>query len=149
MDEALKIFRIIATEFKDIPDEDTTDESGNTTYGAKTYLELYSGLISKKRFGKLYGMALAYMTAHKLKMMGFGSQDDNIGSMATALRLSSASEGETSVSFNTALTGTTDADAEYGLTIYGREFLTIKSRVIVGIVSAGEPVIVRGVFDGI
>ena len=39
--EALEIFRIVATEFADIPDEDTTDETtGKKTYGVKTYLEL-------------------------------------------------------------------------------------------------------------
>lgn len=138
--EALKIFRIVATEFSDIPDDDTTDADGKTTYGVNTYLELYADQISVKRFGKTYAKALAYLTAHKLKMMDKG-EDDGFGSIGAALRIASASEGETSVSFGSTV-NTTDTDSEYGLTIYGIEFLTLRRMSIIPIVSAGEPVAV-------
>lgn len=147
--EALRIFRIVATEFSDIPDDDTTDEDGETTYGVNTYLELYADQISVKRFGKTYAKALAYLTAHKLKMMDKG-EDDGFGSIGAALRIASASEGETSVSFGTTVT-TTDTDSEYGLTIYGIEFLTLRRMSIIPIVSSGEPVAVPkgGVYGAI
>lgn len=135
--EALKIFRIIGAEFSEIPDDDVTDSSG-TVYGVNTYLELYADQISAKRFGKSYTKALAYLTAHKMKMMDRGAED-GFGSMGAALRVASASEGETSVSFSGSIS-TTDPESEYGLTIYGVEFLTIKRNVIIPIVSAGEPV---------
>lgn len=135
--EALRIFRIIGGEFSAIPDDDVTDESG-TVYGMNTYLELYADQISAKRFGKSYTKALAYLTAHKLKMMDKGA-DDGFGSMGAALRVASASEGETSVSFSGSIS-TADAESEYGLTIYGVEFLTLKRNAIIPIVSAGEPV---------
>lgn len=135
--EALKIFRIIGAEFSEIPDDDVTDSSG-TVYGVNTYLELYADQISAKRFGKSYTKALAYLTAHKMKMMDRGAED-GFGSMGAALRVASASEGETSVSFSSSIS-TTDPESEYGLTIYGVEFLTIKRNVIIPIVSAGEPV---------
>ena len=135
--EALRIFRIIGGEFSAIPDDDVTDESG-TVYGMNTYLELYADQISAKRFGKSYTKALAYLTAHKLKMMDKGA-DDGFGSMGAALRVASASEGETSVSFSSSIS-TADAESEYGLTIYGVEFLTLKRNAIIPIVSAGEPV---------
>ena len=130
--EALKIFRIVASEFNGIPDGD--DESG----GILTYFSIFSDLISVSRFGKSYPKALAYLTAHKLKMMGLGVDSDNIGSIAASLRLSSASEGETSVSFSTNQGTNMQPDAEYALTIYGLEFLTLKRNAIIGIVSAGE-----------
>ncbi len=141
MKETLRIFRIVAGEFSDIPDEDTTADE-TTVYGVKTYIDLFHDQISAKRFGASYTKALAYLTAHKLKMMDKGA-DDGFGSMGAALRVASASEGETSVSFGTSVS-TADADSEYGLTIYGIEFLTLKRNAIIPIVSAGEPVIPVG-----
>lgn len=135
--EALKRFRIIGDEFREIPDDDVTDGS-DTVYGVNTYLELFADQISAKRFGRSYTKALAYLTAHKLKMMDKGT-DDGFGSMGAALRVASASEGETSVSFSSSIS-TADAESEYGLTIYGVEFLTLKRNAIIPIVSAGEPV---------
>ncbi len=137
MKETLRIFRIVAGEFSDIPDEDTTADE-TTVYGVKTYIDLFHDQISAKRFGTSYTKALAYLTAHKLKMMDKGA-DDGFGSMGAALRVASASEGETSVSFGTSVS-TADADSEYGLTIYGIEFLTLKRNAIIPIVSAGEPI---------
>lgn len=137
--DALEIFRIIATEFADIPDDDVIDaESGKvTTYGIRTYMELYMDQISEKRFGPSYQKALAYLTAHKLKMSGLGA-DNGVGTIADALRVSSVSEGETSVSFSTNQSTNLSVDAEYALTIYGLEFLTLKRNAIIPIVSAGE-----------
>ena len=134
--DALTIFRVVATEFADIPDDDVTDEDGNVTYGVNTYISLYADLISKKRFGKLYEKALAYLTAHKLKMMGLGNAEN--GTISDALRVSSYSEGETSISFSTNQSTNLMVDAEYALTIYGLEFLTLKRLCVIPIVSAGE-----------
>lgn len=137
--EALRIFRIVATEFSTLPDDDETGDDGAVSiHGVNTYLDLFADQISVKRFGKSYTKALAYLTAHKLKMMDKGA-DDGFGSMGAALRVASASEGETSVSFSGS-SSTADAESEYGLTIYGVEFLTLKRNAIVPIVSAGEPV---------
>lgn len=140
---ALAVFRMIAQEFSDIPDEDEMDDDGNvTTYGVLSYMSVFATLISRKRYGEHYNTALAYLTAHKLLMMGYGSGSDSsgLGSIADSFRISSASEGETSVSFSDNTTSD-DEDSEYTLTIYGRMFLSIKRSVIVPIVSAGEPVI--------
>ena len=136
--EALEIFRIVATEFADIPDEDTTDETtGKKTYGVKTYLELYSDQISEKRFGSSYPKALAYLTAHKLKMSGYGV-NNGTGDIADSLRVSTFSEGETSISFSTNQQTNLQTDAEYALTIYGLEFLTLRRNAIIPIINAGE-----------
>ncbi len=136
--EALQIFRIVASEFNDIPDDDVTDpETGKvTTYGVKTYLELYSDQISQKRFGKTYQKALAYLTAHKLKMNGYGNNENGV--IGDSLRISSYSEGETSVSYSTNQQANLQVDAEYALTVYGLEFLTLRRNAIIPIVSAGE-----------
>ena len=73
--EALEIFRLAAPEFAAIPDEDHVDgETGQTIYGIKSYMALYADQISQKRFGSSYDKALAYLTAHKLKMSGQGER---------------------------------------------------------------------------
>jgi hypothetical protein len=135
--QAIDIFRIVAPEFKDIPDENVVDDQGNVTqYGVKEYMDLYKDQISEKRFGSTYQKALAYLTAHKLKMLGHG--DTSNGSIADSLRVGSYSEGETSISYTTNQGTNLQVDAEYALTVYGLEFLTLRRNAIIPIISAGE-----------
>lgn len=135
--DALDIFRIVAAEFADVPDDDVVDpDTGKKTYGVKTFLALYADQISKKRFGSSYQKALAYLTAHKLKMNGYGNSENGV--IADSLRVSSYSEGETSISYTTNQQTNLQVDAEYALTVYGLEFLTLRRNVIIPIVSAGE-----------
>ena len=137
--EALEIFRLAAPEFDGIPDEDVIDEvSGKVaTRGIRSFLELYADQISRKRFGKSYEKALAYLTAHKLKMNGYGENGAS-GKIGDSLRVSSYSEGETSISFSTNQGTNLQVDAEYALTVYGLEFLTLRRNAIIPIISAGE-----------
>lgn len=133
---AIELFRVIAPEFKDIPDTDTIVDD-KKVYGIETFMSLYSDMISEKRFGKLYNKALAYLTAHKLKMQGYGDTE-TAGRIADALRVQSYSEGETSITFSTGQANNLQKDAEYALTIYGIEFLNIRRLVAIPIISAGE-----------
>lgn len=87
MEDAVRIFRLVATEF-DVLNDETVE----------AWLNLTAPLISKKVFGKLYDQAIALLTAHRLKMAGYG--DNQYGSVGDALRVGSYTEGETSVSFN-------------------------------------------------
>lgn len=136
--DALEIFRLVATEFSSIPDSDEIDESTGevTQRGVSSYMDLYADLISKKRFGSSYNKALAYLTAHKLKMNGYG--DTTNGKISDSLRVSSYSEGETSVSYSTNQSTNLQVDAEFALTVYGLEFLTLRRNVVIPIISAGE-----------
>ena len=137
--DVLEIFRMVAEEFSDIPDEDVIDEeTGKVTQrGIKSYIGLYSDQISEKRFGSTYNKALAYLTAHKLKMSGYG-RSEAAGVIGDSLRVSSYSEGETSISFSTNQQTNLQADAEYALTVYGLEFLTLRRNAVISIISAGE-----------
>lgn len=143
MDEALRMFRILTSEFSGIPDEDDIDANGNTIYGVKTYMEIFASQVSCRQFGKDYAKALAYLTAHKLKMMdkSDNADADGMGSMSLGLRIASASEGETSVSFGSgSLASSNDPDADLALTYYGIEFLKLRRAAVIAIRSAGEPV---------
>lgn len=135
--EAIDIFRMVATEFAYMPTDDTVDpDSGKPIYGVNSFLKLYSDQISERRFGSTYQKALAYLTAHKLKMTGYGNNEN--GSIGDSLRVGSYSEGETSISYTTNQQTNLQVDAEYALTVYGLEFLTLKRNAIIPIISAGE-----------
>ena len=110
--DAFEIIKKTMGEFADVPDDTV-----------QTFISLAEPLISKKRFRKLYPQALAYL-------IGIGTVGDTIG-------LSSVSEGETSVSFSNNQAGNTATDSEFGLTVYGMQYLNLRKRCIVTIVSAG------------
>ena len=100
---AIEIFRLIATEFKTVPDE-----------SLEKWLELTAPYISKRRFGRLYDQALALLTAHRMKMAGYG--DSSYGTVGDTLRVGSFSEGETSIGFTTNQATNLLADGELALT---------------------------------
>ena len=128
--EALDIIRKTMPEFEKV-DDDTI----------KTFISLAEPLISKKRFGKLYEQALAYLSAHKMKLRGLGTSI-GIGTIGDTFGLSSVSEGETSVSFSsTQQSRLGEADGYYALTIYGTEYLNLIKWVAIPIVCGGETVI--------
>mgnify|MGYP001034916538 CR=1 FL=1 len=123
--EAFEIIRATMNEFNEVPD-DTVN----------MFLSLTKPLISKKRFGKMYQQARAYLAAHKMKLSGFGVSG-GIGSIGDTIGLASVSEGETSVSFFNNQAGNTATDSEFGRTVYGMQYLQLRKRCIVTIVSAG------------
>lgn len=122
---ALEIIRLIGVEFAGVADE-TIDK----------WLELSKPLISAKKFGANYHQALALLTAHRLKMAGYG--DNTGGSIGNAMLVTSYSEGDVSVSFAASQSTNLLADAELALTIYGLQFLTLRRSCIMSIISAGE-----------
>ncbi len=122
---ALQIFRLVATEFDDL-----------STETVEGWIELTEPMISRRRFGKLYEQALALLTAHRLKMSGYG--DTALGRVGDSLRVGSYSEGETSVSFTVNQQTNLLADAELALTPYGLEYLSLRRLVIIPVRSAGE-----------
>lgn len=125
MMNTLQIFRLVATEFDSLVDETI-----------ETWIELTAPLISKKRFGKLYDQALALLTAHRLKMSGYG--DNTFGTVGDTLRVGSYSEGETSVGYTVNQSTNLMVDAELALTPYGLEYLSLRRLVVIPIRSAGE-----------
>ena len=122
--EPLEIFRLVATEFSEVEDEEV-----------EKWMELAKPFVSKKKFGNTYDHAIAYLTAHKLKMAGKG--DNTMGKVDDALRVSSFSEGDASIGFSVSQ-GNMAVDAEYALTIYGLQYLSIRRQRIIPIISAGE-----------
>lgn len=125
MEDAVKIFRMVATEFEAL-DDDTV----------KSWIDLTAPLISQKVFDKLYAQALALLTAHRLKMAGQGN--NQYGTVGDSLRIGSYTEGSTSISFSVSQGTNLTVDAELALTQYGLEYLTLRRLVVIPIRSAGE-----------
>lgn len=128
----LETIRLVGTEFASMADSDI-----------QKWIELVEPLVSKKRFGKLYEQAVAYLVCHKLKMAGLGgSQSGGSGSVLPPIsetaRIASMSEGESSISFGSSQQSNTAADAEFGLTSYGMQYLSLRRGVIVPIICSGE-----------
>ncbi len=121
----IEVFRLLAQEFASISDD-----------VVENWLDLTKPFISEKRFGPIYNQALALLTAHRLKMAGYG--DTTLGKVGDSLRVGSYSEGETSVSFTVNQQTNLLADAELALTPYGLEYLSLRRLVIIPIRSAGE-----------
>lgn len=123
--DAYGIIRLTMPEFSAAPDD-----------AVKAFISLSEPLISRKKFGAVYQHALAYLSAHKMKMSGLGKKIGE-GTIGDTIGLSSVSEGETSVSFSNNQAGNIATDSEFGLTVYGMQYLQLRKRCVVTIISAG------------
>ena len=130
----LVVFRLVAPEFSGINEETVSQ-----------WIELTALLVSRKRFGMLWKQALALLTAHRMKManVGVAPADDALAdvtgiSVGGLMRVANYSEGETSIGFNSNIAQYADTDAELALTPYGIQYLSIRRRRIMPIISAGE-----------
>lgn len=127
----LSIFRILAAEFASVED--------NTVL---QWIDLTVPMVSRKQFGTLYEQAVALLAAHRMKIAGCGEEqsskdgDLQLG-IGDTLRVSSYSEGETSISFNNSAAGTI-SDTEMTLTAYGMQYLSLRRMVIMPIRCSGE-----------
>lgn len=122
--EPLRIFRMVGEEFDDVSDE-----------MVELWLEMTIPLVSEKRFGKVYEQALALLTAHRMKLAGFG--DNTFGKVGDTLRVGSYSEGETSVSFTPSQQTNLSPDADLALTTYGLKYLALRRMCIIPILASG------------
>ncbi|MCD8201914.1 MAG: DUF4054 domain-containing protein [Clostridia bacterium] len=117
--EVLRNIRAIGAEFSEVTDEEIN-----------MMIKTLSPLVAKKKFKDVYTLALALLICHKMKMNGQG--DTSLGTIADASHVSSYSEGGVSVSFNNWMGGSilSTPDAEYALTIYGIQYLDLKTKYV-------------------
>ena len=133
----IETIRAVGTEFSDV--DDATLEN---------WIEIFLPLVSKKQFGKLYELALAYVICHKMKMAGLGENilggiTGSSGAIGAGFTASSVSDGGTSISFASSGTGNTTTDMEWTLTVYGSQYLQLRKSLIVPIHVSGENDYVR------
>lgn len=98
------------------------------------WIEFVTPMVSKKQFGKLYDHARALLICHKLKMAGFGDNSlGALGKIGNSFVASSVSDGGSSISFANSGGGNTAINAEFGMTIYGMQYLQLLKTVVVPI----------------
>lgn len=132
------IIRTLFKEFSNVTDGDL-----------EVYLNTFSPMLSRKKFGDKFDLALAYYTAHKMSMNGLGSTSENLlGGMVSASEASALSaagvasvkDGETAISFAAGSasvgSGNSGTDAEYEKTVYGVQYMAIRNSCIVPITIA-------------
>ena len=108
--------------------DDLTDET------IMKWDEFVSPRVSKKQFGKLYDRAKALLICHKLKMAGYGENSlGALGSIGNSFVASSVSDGGSSISFANGGASNIAVNAEYGMTVYGMQFLQLLRSCIVPI----------------
>lgn len=122
--------RLVGKEFDDVPEEDIVKLG-----------ELFKPLVSKRKFGESYELALAYLICHNLKMLGYGDNAaasiGGAGSISSGFNIASISDGGSSISFASTGQSNLTPDAEYSLTSYGTQFLQLRKMFIVPITIAG------------
>lgn len=138
MNSVKETIRTLFQEFSDVPD-DTLDG----------YLEIFSPMVSKKKFGSQYHLALTYYIAHKMAVNGLGNTSETLlGGMVSATDaatlgaagVTSVKDGESAISFAVGTVnsgnGTSGSDTEYKKTVYGVQYLAIRDSCIVPITIA-------------
>ena len=124
----IEMIELLSDEFKDVTDDEI-----------EQWIEFCEPFVSKKQFGKFYEHALALLVCHKMKMAGLGENTlGDLGKIGNSFSASSVSDGGSSISFAASGAGNLTADAEYGLTIYGSQFLQLRRMCVVPIHISGE-----------
>ena len=120
--------KLSAGEFDTVPDEDL-----------EWWEEFVDPMVSEKQFGKLYNHAKALLICHKLAMAGLGDNSlGELGKIKNGFSASSVSDGGSSISFASTGAGNLQTNAEYGMTIYGTQYLQLLKTCVVPIHISGE-----------
>ena len=99
------------------------------------WLEKVKLEISSKVFGNLYSMATYYLLAHSLTVYRLTNASGGIEKGA----VTSESEGDFSVSYATAPMPSSSDSSNYSSTSFGREYLSLRKKVVVGLSGIGTP----------
>lgn len=101
--------------------------------------EFVTPMVSKKQFGDLYDHAKALLICHKLALAGLGDNSlGELGKVKNGFSASSVSDGGSSISFASTGAGNLAMNAEYGMTVYGTQYLQLLKMCIVPIRISGE-----------
>lgn len=96
--------------------------------------------IDEGAFGCWFPKAQAYLVAHYITLDDLLGQADSgsDGGSAAIGRISSESEGDTSVSYDFGFRGALGNDTLLATTAYGQQYLEIRGKAIIGGISSGQ-----------
>lgn len=124
----VEMIGLLSDEFQNVTDDEL-----------ERWIEFCEPMVSKKQFGKLYNHALALFVCHKMKMAGLGENTlGDLGKIGNSFSATSVSDGGSSISFASSGAGNLAANAEFGLTIYGSQYLQLCRMCVVPIHISGE-----------
>ena len=112
----LEIFRIVAPEFAEVPDETVLAN-----------IALCEDMVSKKNFGKFYERAVAFYAAHNMALANLVATDGSGGTSITAGAVTREKEGDLERQYSE---GTAREDL-LDKTVYGRQYLNLLKLCIV------------------
>lgn len=112
----LEIFRIVAPEFAEVPDETVLIN-----------IALYADMVSKKNFGKFYDKAVAFYTAHNMALSNLVAVEGSSGTSITAGAVVREKEGDLERQYSE---GTKREDT-LDKTVYGLLYLNLLKACIV------------------
>lgn len=105
----------------------------------KFWDDFVSPMLNKKRLGKMHDHAKALLICHKLALNGKAENGlGALGQVKNSYTATSVSDGGTSISFASVGAGNLAANAEYGMTVYGTQYLQVLRMCIVPIMCSGE-----------
>lgn len=123
---ALEELRRAAPEFAEVGDRDVT-----------ALMESLSPMVGKKAFGRMWPLAMAYYTAHMLKVQeALSSGESAAGGAASAFMtgIQSMTENKLSISFrDPSSSGKTAADEALSRTLYGQMFLALRAQCVIAV----------------
>lgn len=120
MDEVLKVFRVIATEFNNLTDEEVT-----------AMLELFAPMVSKNTFGTKYNLALAYFVAHIIALNDLYTTTQGASTDGSVAGIKREREGDLEREY--AIPDASDYMSLLYKTYYGRFYLQLMKMCAIGI----------------
>ncbi|SHI61984.1 Protein of unknown function [Anaerovibrio lipolyticus DSM 3074] len=112
----LEIFRVIAPEFKDVPDATV-----------QANIDIYADMISRANFGKYYERAVAFYTAHNMALSNIMTASGSSSTDVTGGAIIREKEGDLEHQF---AEGRTSSDL-LNKTVYGKQYLDLMRLCIV------------------
>lgn len=119
----LNEFRILFPEFENFKDE-----------VVQLQLRLAAPMVDKARWGDMYSYGLGLVAAHRLALGQAAAAADGSVNLNGDRVVLSKSVGGVAVSYSAPNQGTTSADAYWGTTPYGRQFLALVQVVGAGVI---------------
>ena len=112
----LAIFRVIAPEFKDIPDATV-----------QANIDIYADMISRANFGKYYERAVAFYTAHNMALTNLMTSSGSSSADVTGGAIVREKEGDLEKQYAEGKNSNDLLDK----TVYGKQYLNLMKVCIV------------------
>lgn len=112
----LEIFRVIAPEFADVTDE-----------VVQANIDIYADMISRSNFGKYYGRAVAFYTAHNMALTKIMTSSGSTSTDVIGGAVIREKEGDLERQYSE---GKTTSDL-LDKTVYGKQYLNLMKVCIV------------------